>query len=417
MRERRDFIKTSALAFPAVLRGAQDVKAVRIGLVGCGGRGTGAASQALKADDYSQLVAVADVDQTRIDDCLARLRRVADAKVRVEPSHQFKGLDAFRKVIESDVDVVLLATPPGFRPLHLRAAIEAGKHVFCEKPVAVDAPGVRSVLETAKLAQEKNLSLVSGFCWRYSNYIRETMTRVLDGAIGEVVAYYATYLTSPVKPMPPASERPPGMSDVEWQIRNWYNFSYLSGDGLVEQAVHSADKIAWVMRDQPPVSCVAVGGRQIPAQGGNIFDHVEVNYTYPNGVRAFLGQRQIENCHNENSDYILGSKGQCLIGRGPIPSITGENKWRFEGQKNDMYQAEHDALFASIRQGKPVNDGVWMATSTMLAIMGRMAAYTGQQITWEMAMGSQEKLFPDDLRWDGSFEPPPLPRPGVTRFL
>lgn len=419
MNLRRDFLKTGALfaAAPAFLQGAPDTKPIKVGLVGCGGRGTGAASQALKADDYSELVAVADIEQSRIDDSLERLKKVAENKVKVTPDMMFKGLDAYKQVINSGVDVVLLATPPGFRPGHLRAAVEAGKHVFCEKPVAVDAPGVRSVLETAKLAREKKLSVVAGFCWRYSNYIKETMGRVANGSIGDVVAYYATYYTSPVKPMPPATERPAGMSDVEWQIRNWYNFTYLCGDGLVEQAVHSVDKIAWVMRDQPPVSAVATGGRQIPAHGGNIFDHFQINYLYPNGVRAFLGCRQIENCHNENSDYILGAKGQATIGRGPMPRITGENKWTYEGTKNDMYQAEHDALFASIRRAEPIVDIEWMTTSTMLAIMGRMAAYTGQQITWEQALGSQEQLFPDELKWDGSFEPPPLARPGITKFI
>jgi predicted dehydrogenase len=419
MNLRRDFLKTGALvaAAPAILRGADDTKPIKVGLVGCGGRGTGAASQALKADDYSELVAMADIEQSRIDDSIGRLKKVADRKVKVDPDKMFNGLDAYQQLINSGVDVVLLATPPGFRPLHLRAAIEAGKHVFCEKPVAVDAPGVRHVLETAKMAKEKNLSLVAGFCWRYSNYIVDTMTKVLDGSIGDVIAYYATYYTNPVKPMPAASERSAGMSDVEWQIRNWYNFVHLSGDGLVEQAVHSVDKIAWIMRDQPPISCVATGGRQIPAQGGNIFDHFNVNYLYPNNVRAFMGCRQIENCHNENSDYILGTKGQATIGRGPMPRITGEKKWTFEGTKNDMYQAEHDALFASIRRGQPINDAIRMSTSTMLAIMGRMAAYTGQQVTWEQAMASQEKLFPDDMKWNGSFTPPSTPLPGVTKFI
>ena len=416
---RRDFLKAGAIiaAAPAFLKGADDTKPIKVGLVGCGGRGTGAASQALKADDYSELVAVADIDQSRIDDSLERLKKVAEKKVKVAPDMMFKGLDAYKQLIASGVDVVLLATPPGFRPAHLRAAVEAGKHVFCEKPVAVDAWGVRSVLETARIAKEKNVSIASGFCWRSSNYIKETMGKVFDGSIGDVAAYYATYYTNPVKPMPPASERPAGMSDIEWHIRNWYNFSYLSGDGLVEQAVHSVDKIAWVMRDQPPISCVATGGRQIPAQGGNIFDHFQVNYLYPNGVRAFLGCRQIENCHNENSDYIIGAKGQATIGRGPMPRITGETKWTYEGTKNDMYQAEHDALFASIRRGQTINEATWMTTSTMLAIMGRMAAYTGQQITWEQAMASQDKLFPDDMRWDGKFEPPPVPLPGITKFI
>lgn len=417
MTERRDFLKATALAFPAVLRGATDAKPIKIGLVGCGGRGSGAAAQALKADDYSELVAVADIDQERVDGCLERLKKIAGPKVKVEKANQFLGLDAFKKVIDSGVDVVLLATPPGFRPTHLRACIEAGKHVFCEKPVAVDAPGIRNVLETARMAKEKNLSLVTGFCWRRSNYIQSTFEQVHGGTIGNIVSYYATYYTSPVKPMRPASERPAGMSDVEWMIRNWYNFTWLCGDGLVEQAVHSVDKVAWAMHDKPPISCVAVGGRQIPQPDGNIFDHFEVNYLYPNGVRAQVACRQIENCYNENSDYIMGSKGVCTIGRGPMPRIVGEKNWAFEGTKNDMYQAEHDVLFASIRQGKPINDGEWMATSSMLAIMGRMAAYTGQQITWDQAMNSQEKLFPDTLDWKGTVSVPPTAKPGVTKFL
>jgi predicted dehydrogenase len=213
---RRDALKSGLIVagVPAFLKGAPAGQAIRVGLVGCGGRGTGAAAQALKADDYSELTAVADVFQNRIDDCLARLSKAAGPKVKVENANMFVGLDAYRKLIDSGVDVVLLATPPGFRPQHLRAAIEAGKHVFCEKPVAVDSPGVREVLATAKMAQEKNLSLVAGFCWRYSNYIQETFEQIHNGAIGDIVSYYGTYYTSPVKPMPPESTRPAGMSDV-----------------------------------------------------------------------------------------------------------------------------------------------------------------------------------------------------------
>jgi myo-inositol 2-dehydrogenase / D-chiro-inositol 1-dehydrogenase len=402
---RRNFMIGSALAagFPALIKGAPASNAIKVGLVGCGGRGTGAAAQALKADDYSVLTAVADIYQDRVDACLTTLRKDrkdrADQKVMVDPAKQFIGLDAYEKLIASGVDVVLLATPPGFRPTHLRAAIEANKHVFCEKPIAVDAPGVRHVLETTKMAQEKNLSLVSGFCWRYANHILETFDRLHTGAIGDIVTYYATYYTSPVKPMPPASDRPAGMSDVEWQIKNWYNFCWLCGDSLVEQAVHSVDKVAWAMKDQPPISCVAVGGRQIPAEGGNIFDHFEVNYLYPN-----------------NSDYILGTKGTVTIGRGPVPKIEGQNPWTFTGKKNDMYQAEHDALFAAIRKNQPINNGQRMATSTMLAIMGRMAAYTGQQVTWDDAMNSQEHIFPAKLDWNMSMPVAPMPRPGVTKL-
>ncbi|MBI3208571.1 MAG: Gfo/Idh/MocA family oxidoreductase [Candidatus Solibacter usitatus] len=415
---RRTFLAASiASGFPAVLSALQSAKTLKVGLVGCGGRGSGAAAQALKADDYAALTAVADIDMERAQSCLSRLKRAAGDKVQVEEQKIFLGLDAYQKLIASDVDVVLLATPPGFRPGHLRAAVEANKHVFCEKPVAVDAPGIRHVLETAKMAREKQRSVVAGFCWRYSTHIKETFAQMKNGAIGDLVAYYATYYTNPVKPMPPASERPSGMSEVEWMIRNWYNFGFLSGDGLVEQAVHSVDKIAWAMNDKPPISCVAVGGRQIPAEGGNIFDHFEVNYLYPNNVRAFLGCRQIEGCYNENSDYILGTKGAVTIGRGPNPRITGQSEWTFTGQKNDMYQAEHDALFASIRRGQPIVDVEWMTTSTMLAIMGRMAAYTGQQITWEQAMNSQDTLFPANLDWAGSFAPHPLAKPGRTKFV
>ncbi len=416
---RRELIKGGALlaTAPFLLQGAPVGKAIRVGLVGCGGRGTGAAAQALKADDYSELTAVADIYQERIDACLTTLRKGLAPKVKVETANMFTGLDAYQKLIDSGVDVVLLATPPGFRPVQLRAAIQAGKHVFCEKPVAVDAPGVRNVMETAKLAQEKNLSLVSGFCWRYSNFIQAAFEQVKSGAIGEIVSYYGTYYTSPVKPMPDESTRPAGMSDVEWQIRNWYNFVWTSGDGLVEQAIHTVDKIAWAFNDVPPVSCVAVGGRQTPNGTGNIYDHFEVNYLYPKNVRAFIGCRQIEGCYNENADYIMGTKGVCTIGRGPLPRIEGETKWVYQGEKNDMYQAEHDVLFASIRQGKPINDGQRMATSTMLGIMGRMAAYTGQSLTWEQALNSQEHIFPDKLDWKGKMPVAPIARPGTTKFL
>jgi myo-inositol 2-dehydrogenase / D-chiro-inositol 1-dehydrogenase len=267
------------------------------------------------------------------------------------------------------------------------------------------------------MAKEKNLCLVAGFCWRYSNFIQAAFDQLQKGAIGDIVSYYGTYYTSPVKPMPAESTRPAGISDVEWQIRNWYNFVHLSGDGLVEQAIHTADKIAWAFNDKPPVSCVAVGGRQIPNGIGNIYDHFEVNYLYPNNVRAFLGCRQIEGCYNENADYILGTKGVLTIGRGPLPRIEGQTTWTFEGQKNDMYQHEHDVLFASIRKGQTVNDGDRMATSTLLGIMGRMAAYTGQMVTWEQAMNSQERLFPEKLDWKGSLAVTPIARPGVTKLV
>jgi predicted dehydrogenase len=312
-------------------------------------------------------------------------------------------------------EVVLLASPPGFRPEHLAYAVEKGKHIFCEKPMATDAPGVRSVMESVKRAKAKNLALVAGFCWRYDYGRRAFYERVLGGELGEILCSYGTYLTSPVKPMPEASTRPAGMSDLEWMVRNWYNFTWLSGDGLVEQACHTVDWLAWSKGDLSPVSCTAVGGRQIPAQGGNIFDHVEVNYLWPDGSRSFLAQRQMSGCYNENNCYVLGSKGKGEMTRRGV-STTGSEDWTYDGPKPNMYQVEHDELFRSIREGKPINDGDRMINSTLMAIMGRMAGYTGQEVTWEMALNSQDRLVPETPNWDTPVKPHPLAMPGLIKF-
>ena len=425
---RRDFLKTSttaafagALASPFVLTGnAQNASpggTLKIGLIGCGGRGTGAAAQALKADSHIELVAVADAFERPMAGSLKAIAGEAgQEKVKVKPENMFVGLDAYRKVIDSGVDVVLLASPPGFRPVHLRAAIEAGKNVFCEKPMATDVPGLRSVMESVRSAKEKKLALVAGFCWRYDYPKRELFKRIHDGQIGDVRAIYGTYLTGPVKPMPPASSRPEDITDLEWMVRNWYNFNWLGGDGILEQAVHTVDWLAWVMKDEPPVSCTAVGGRQIPANGGNIFDHMEVNYVWKNGVRGFVAQRQITGCYGENHLTVIGSKGIAHIDtRGA--SISGENEWRYEGEKPDMYQVEHNELFASLRAGRPINDGDRMAKSTLMGIMGRQAAYTGQQLTWEMILNSQQVLVPEVKDWNSKVEPLPMAMPGKTQFI
>lgn len=390
---------------------------LKIALIGCGGRGSGAVRNALQADKNIELTAIADVFPEQAGRALTSLQNEEKlkAQVNVLPDHVFSGLDAYQKAIDSGVDVVLLATPPGFRPQHLKAAVAAGKHVFCEKPMATDAPGVRSVMESVRAAKEKKTALVAGFCWRYDAPRREFYARILDGAVGEIRAVHATYLTGPVKPMPPADKRPAGMGDVEWQLRNWYNFVWLSGDGLVEQACHSVDKIAWAFRDQHPMKCVATGGRNVPNNEGNIFDHIDVYYEYENGARATMAQRQIGNCHSDNSDYVLGSKGIGLSGWN-APVIKGETSWRYKGSGVDMYQQEHNELFASIRAGKPINDGEWMASSTLMALMGRMAAYTGQEITWEQALNSTEVLVQPNLTWDMKLPIVPLAKPGITRY-
>lgn len=420
--KRRHFLTRSGalltpVAFPFVLRGvngadAKNEDTLKIGLVGCGGRGTGAASQALSADYNINLYAVGDAFAEKAEAAVKTLGDKFANRVDVPKDRQFIGLDAYKKVIEC-CDVVLLATPPGYRPIQLQAAVDAGKHIFAEKPMAVDAAGYRVALDAIRKSKEKKLSVVAGFCWRRDAARRECFKRLHGGQIGDIASILSTYHTGPVKPMPEASARQPEWSDVEWQIRNWYNFSWLGGDGLVEQAVHSVDKVGWAMQDKDPISCVATGGRQIPAHGGNIYDHFHVAYEYENNVICHLGSRQITGCYNENADIIRGTKGALIIGKGTTPFIDGEERWRWRGESKDMYQVEHDEFFASIRKGEMLNDGEWMMHSTMLGIMGRMAAYTGKKITWADAVKSTEDLAPEEtLKWGDKFEPTPMPRPG-----
>jgi myo-inositol 2-dehydrogenase / D-chiro-inositol 1-dehydrogenase len=424
--ERRDFLKKSgtmvgamAVGFPGIISGQTVTNAIKVGLVGCGGRGNGAAGQALTADPRNELTALADIDSAIVEQAATRLKNSTKFGAQVKIERAVSGLDAYDKVINSGVDVVLLATPPGFRPQHLTAAVNAGKHVFCEKPCATDSPGVREVIAAQKLAQSKNLALVAGFCWRYNNSIIEAVQQVRNGAIGRLVSHHSTYYTNPVKPMPPESARPAGMSDTEWQIRNWYNFTWLSGDSLVEQAVHNADKIMWIMNDQPPLNVVSVGGRAVPANGGNIFDHFAANYVWPNGYRVFLVNRQTTGSFNGTLDFVMGTDGTLLLGGGKprIEGTDGKVKWQFEGDEYDMYQREHDVLFASIRSGKPKNDDLNLATSTLLAIMGRQAAYSGQQVTWEQSLNSEVSLVPKPVDWNGKHEVPGLAIPGQTKAV
>ena len=424
--ERRDFMKVTGAAvgalaagFPSIISAQSVTNVLKVGLVGCGGRGVGAAAQALTADPNVVLSQLGEIDTAIVERALAQLKGSSRFGDRVQVETPPVGLEAYEQVINSDVDVVLLATPPGFRAPHVTAAVAAGKHIFCEKPAGVDSPGVRAVIAAQLAAKQKGLALVSGFCWRYNNMIVEAIERVHDGDIGRLVAHYSTYYTNPVKPMPPESERPAGMSDIEWQVRNWYNFTWLSGDSLVEQAIHNADKIMWIMKDTPPLSAVATGGRAVPANGGNIYDHFSVNYLFPNGYRAFLSNRQATGCYNGTHDFVMGTKGTLVLGQGNarIERPDGRVRWEFKGEEYDMYQREHDELFASIRRGRPKNDDLNLATSTLLAIMGRQAAYTGQQVTWEQAYHSEETLVPSPIRWDASHEVPPLAVPGRTRLI
>jgi predicted dehydrogenase len=403
----------AALA-PSVYAAGSDV--LKVGLIGAGGRGTGAAAQALNADANVQLTAVGDMFPDKLKASLDQLRsdeKIAP-KIQVKADNCYTGFDAYKAVIASGVDVVLLTTPPHFRPLHLRAAVDAGKHVFCEKPVAVDAPGVRKVLAACRDAKQKNLAVVSGLCWRYHHGKRETFKRVHDGAIGDIVAMQCTYNTGPLW----SFKREASWSDMEWQLRNWLYFTWLSGDHIVEQHIHSLDKMNWAMKDQHPLKAFGTGGRQVRSapQFGHIYDHFAVVYEYRKGIKAFSACRQQAGTAHDVSDHIMGSLGTCDVMK---HSISGKSPWQYEGQRgdvDDMYQNEHDELFASIRAGKPINDGEWMSQSTLMAILGRMAAYTGQVITWDQALNSKEDLTPPAYEF-GSLPVPPVAMPGITKFV
>ena len=419
---RRVFLKTATAAGSAAsllasgnYAFAQGSDRIRVGLVGCGGRGAGAAVDALQADPGVHLTAMGDVLQAQLDKSLGALMKQAafSSRVQVPESSRFIGLDACQRVIESGVDVVLLCTPPGFRPQHIKAAVAAGKHIFAEKPMGTDVAGVLSALEAARGARQDRCFL-SGFCYRYAEPHRAFYKRLHEGAIGPARFVHATYLTGPVKPMPPASARPSGMSDVEWQIRNWYNFVWLSGDGMIEQACHCVDKILWAMKDVPPVRCVANGGRVHPNNEGNIFDHIDVFYEWADGTRASLAQRQIAGVpHNDNTDYVIGARGTGTV-HFASAEMTGDTQWRTEPPKKSMYQLEHDALFAAIRKNQPIREHEKMARSTLAGLMGRQAAYTGAAVTWAELLKSGEDLFPKELDWNGRLAIAPMAQPGKS---
>jgi myo-inositol 2-dehydrogenase / D-chiro-inositol 1-dehydrogenase len=421
---RRSFLKHSAAAAVA---GAVAAKAspargqvagsdeIRIGLVGCGGRGTGAAVQALAADPHTRLVAVADAFEDRLELGMKSIARNSGERAEVDRDHRFTGFDGYRGVIESDVDVVLLATPPHFRPMHLQAAIESGKHVFAEKPVAVDAPGVRSVLATCELARQNKLSVVSGLNSRYSHRMQEIIGRIHEGAIGDIVTAHSVRYAGGVWVRP----RKPDMTEMEYQMRNWYYFTWLSGDFNVEQFVHQYDQIAWAFGDEYPVRCYGTGGRQARTgpEYGHIYDHFASTFEYEDGKRAFTTTRHQRNCSNESGVILFGTKGTAdLSYRNAV--ITGENPWRMpDSDERDSHQLEHDAFFAALRKGDVINNGDYMARSTMMAIMARMSAYTGQTLMWDQVMNSEEHLAPSAYAWDA--EPPEavVAIPGVTEFV
>src|SRR6266581_5183224 len=433
---RRTFLKTSstaaaggallgALPVERFALGASPGDTLRLALIGCGGRGSQAANQALSTSGGVKLVAMADVFKDQLEGSLNNLKKTQKEKVEVNEDTMFIGFDAYKHAIAS-ADVVVLATPPGFRPLHFEEAVRQGKHVFMEKPVATDAPGVRRVLAAAEEAKKKNLKVAVGLQRHHHLAYLETLARLHDGAIGDIVAMrcYWNGNTPWVKfraDLEKKYGRP--LTEMEYQMRNWYYFVWLCGDHICEQHIHNLDVINWVKKGYP-VRAHGMGGCEVRKgkDYGEIFDHHCVEFEYEDGTRCFSQCRHINGCWSDVSEHIVGTKGQCDMGDGRTHTITGENPWRFTGkQARDRYQQEHDDLFEAIRNDAPYNEAERGAESTMTAIFGRMATYSGKVIEWEKAIESQLDYFPKTLAWDA--EPPvkpnadgmyQLPVPGKT---
>ena len=421
---RRDFLKTSTLAIGAtvatnVIHNAAYAAGngeIRIGLIGCGGRGTGAVENAFNSAPGVKLVAMGDVFKDRINESRANLAKKPGNldKMEVKDETCFTGLDAYEKVInQKDVNYIILATPPGFRPAHLKAAVAAGKHIFTEKPVAVDGSGIRSVLATYEEAKTKNLAIAAGTQRRHQTGYLETLKRIHEGAIGEIVAARCYWNQGGLW----KKDRQEGWSDLEWQLRNWLYFTWLSGDHIVEQHVHNIDVVNWARRAHP-ISAMGMGGRQsrTTPDYGHIFDHFAIDYEYESGMHLMSMSRQVVGAANNVSEALVGTRGTCKVDR---YQITGAKAWqmpREKGNSPDPYVAEHTDLIASIRASKPINELKNVAESTLTAIMGRMSAYTGKVVTWEQALNSTEDLVPVALDWKASMEVPAVAIPGQTEL-
>jgi myo-inositol 2-dehydrogenase/D-chiro-inositol 1-dehydrogenase len=424
---RREFMRNTGAAMAAAATfhiassaraaaGDSQAEVLKVALVGCGGRGVGAARNALQADPNAQIVALADTFADRVDNALAELAKPGSGwenRVVVDDEHKFVGFDAYQGAIAA-ADVVILATPPNFRPAHLRAAVEKGCHVFCEKPIAVDPAGIRSVRETFKMAEQKGLTLVSGLCYRYENSKRDIIQRIQDGAVGKILTMQSTYNTGALW----YHDRQPEWSDMEYQIRNWLYHDWLSGDHINEQHIHSLDKIGWVMGNVYPVKATSSGGRAVRTEDkwGNIYDHFNTVYEWADGTKCFSSCRQWASTSTDVSDWIYGTEGIGELQSHTIKSAKlGEWQHQKSGEDN-MYVNEHKAMFESIRKGEARNDGQYMCDSTQMAIMGRLSAYTGKTLTWEEVSNSQLDLTPPSLEW-GPIAVRPIARPGETQFV
>jgi len=425
---RRQFIQaTSAAVAGGALASSLDISRaayaggddqIKIALIGCGGRGGGATTQALSTKGNVKLVALADVFRDNLENKRKGFKTQFPDRVDVPDERCFVGFDAYQKLIDSDIDLVIIATPPGFRPIHFEAAVKAGKHIFMEKPLAVDAAGVRQVLATAKISKQKNLAVGVGLQRHHQNVYRETIARLKNGAIGDILLTRAYWNGT----RPWFRPRRPGQTEMEYQMRNWYYFCWVCGDHIVEQHIHNLDVINW-LKGGHPISANGLGGRQLRNRkdSGNIFDHHGVEFTYADGSTMLSQCRQMPGCWNQVTEFAHGTKGTAHIGNGVI---DGQNPWRYRGPRPNPYQVEHDDLFASIRAGKPYNEAEYGAISTMTAIFGRMATYSGKVLSWDQAIGSEIQLRPEKYAFDATPPSVPdkdgnysLPMPGVTRVV
>jgi myo-inositol 2-dehydrogenase / D-chiro-inositol 1-dehydrogenase len=407
---RRSFLKSSAATLSLATLGASGLSrrvhaagsgVIKIGLIGSGGRGSGAARDAMMVDEGVQLVAMADVFEDRLQNKRKELKENLPDQVKVDNNHCFVGFDAYKKVIASDVDVVLIACASTFHPYYSKCAIEAGKHVFVEKPHGIDPPGIRMMKEVCDMAKKKKLCLVSGLMNRYVPEVRETINRIKDGAIGDIVAIEENYLRPPYVLVPRTAKD----SEIEYHFRNWYHFSWLSGDDVPQSLVHNLDKALWAMNEKTPVKAHGLAGRSASFGDiyGDVFDHHTVVYEYDDGAKIYAFCRTQHNCHGGVSDIIQGTKGRCDLLKN---RITGETNWHYTGKTDSGYKVEHKEMLDAIRAGKYiVND--YMVNSTMTGILGQMACYSGKQLTWEQAYNSDFTFGPSEYSFD--MESPKLP--------
>lgn len=415
---RRDLLSSAAFGYFV-----QGSGAIKVGVIGCGGRGEAAAMNAMNAGKDIRIVALGDLLRDRAEEKRTALKAKYPDQVEVKDDHLFGGYDCYRKVIASDADVVIIANAAKFHPLHLMAAVEAGKHVFVEKPHAIDPAGLRMVREATALAGKKGLSVVSGLQSRYHPGYIELMEKIHSGAIGRIVAIQETWLRAPYVLYP----RRPNMKEIVWQGSNQYHFNWLCGDDVPQTLIHNLDRSSWALGNAAPIRCYGMGGRST-LKGeiyGNVFDHHSVVYQFPDGVRVYAFCRTIDNCYDENSSLILGTKGQCdLLNL----RITGENPYESQlgRSKNPAYDLEHVALFNAIRQSKPINNGDYMARSTQITVMGQLSCYTGQEVKWDQVTNSNFYFPPKAEEVNENTEAPvhPLPDgtypvyiPGVTKLL